>query len=166
MRLPFIIALLLTAAPAMADITGPARVVDGDTLEVAGQRIRLHGIDAPEAKQTCKAGGVTWRCGERASLALFGKIGRSEVRCKELYRDRYKRVVAICYAGSDDLGRWMVREGWAVAYRRFFDGYIAAENEARSEERNLWRGEFVMPWEWRKGKRLGDPDEAAPGADT
>ena len=154
--------LLLVPAVALADITGPARVIDGDTLEVAGQRIRLHGIDAPETRQTCKAGGVTWHCGERASLALFGEIGRNQVRCEEKDRDRYGRVVAVCYAGGTNLNRWMVREGWAVAYRRFFNGYIPAENEARTAERNLWRGEFVMPWEWRRGKRLGDQEEVAP----
>lgn len=157
--------LVLIPTIALADITGSARVVDGDTLEIAGQRIRLHGIDAPEIRQTCKAGGVTWRCGERATLALFGRIGRNEVRCKELYRDRYRRVLAICYADGDDLGRWMVREGWAVASRRHSDRYITAESEARAAGRNLWRGRFILPWDWRRGKRLGDPDEAAPGAE-
>ena len=158
--------LLLIPTVALADIEGPARVIDGDTIEVAGQRIRLHGIDAPEAKQTCKAEGLTWRCGERATLALFGKIGRSQVRCKELYRDRYKRVVAICYAGSDDLGRWMVREGWALAYRRYSRDYVFDERLAREGRLNMWRGSFVPPWEWRRGKRLGEPEEQALGAET
>ena len=62
--------------------------------------------------------------------------------------------MAICYAGGTNLNRWVVREGWAVAYRRFINGYFAAENEARIAERNLWRGEFVMPWHWRRGRRL------------
>jgi endonuclease YncB( thermonuclease family) len=164
--LRLIAVLLLIAPAALADINGPVRVIDGDTLEVADQRIRLHGIDAPERGQTCKASGVTWRCGERATLALFGKIGRNQVRCEVKYRDRYRRDVATCYAGGDDLGRWMVREGWAVADRLFSDGYIAVENEARAAGRNLWRGAFVMPWHWRRGKRLGDPEEAAPGEET
>lgn len=150
------LAALLCLIPgiALADITGPARVIDGDSLEVAGEHIRLHGIDAPEAAQTCKAGGITWHCGERASLALFGKMGRNKVRCEELYRDRDKRVVAICYSRGEDLGRWMVREGWAVASRRHSERYVGAEAKARGARRNLWRGDFVMPWDWRKGKRL------------
>ena len=158
--------LLLIPSIALADITGPARVIDGDTLEIAGQRIRLHGIDAPETAQTCKAEGLTWRCGERATLALFGKIGRNQVRCEEMDRDRYGRIVAICYASGDDLGRWMVREGWAVAYRRYSRDYVFDERLARKRRLNLWRGDFVMPWEWRRGKRLGGPHEASLEADT
>jgi endonuclease YncB( thermonuclease family) len=151
--------LLLIPTVALADVEGPARVIDGDSLEVDGRQIRLYGIDAPEHDQTCKAEGLTWLRGERASLALFGKIGRNPVRCEERDRDKYGRIVSICFAAGEDVNRWMVREGWAVAYRRFTDRYVSAENEARAAGRNLWRGEFVMPWDWRRGKRRPTPKE-------
>jgi endonuclease YncB( thermonuclease family) len=145
------------------DVEGTARVIDGDSLEVDGQQIRLYGIDAPEHDQTCRAQGLTWRCGERASLALFGKIGRNEVRCEERDRDKYGRIVSICFVAGEDVNRWMVREGWAVAYRRFTDRYVADEDKARAAGLNLWRGEFVMPWEWRRGKREPSSDDGVTG---
>ena len=100
---------ILWIAPALADISGIARVIDADTIEVLGQRIRLHGIDAPEAKQTCKRNGVEWRCGRDATRALYDKIGKKPVRCEGQDRDRYGRVVAKCFfagmAGATGLGR-------------------------------------------------------------
>jgi endonuclease YncB( thermonuclease family) len=88
-----ILAIAITlSAPAQADITGTASVIDGDTIEINGQRIRFHGIDAPESKQTCVAGGEVWHCGQQASLALSDFIGPSPVACEERGADRYGRV--------------------------------------------------------------------------
>ena len=106
-------------ARAAGTFTGPARVIDGDTLDVGGVRIRLHGIDAPESEQICRAGGKRWSCGREAARALAGRIGGRPVGCQERDRDRYGRVVAACSASGVDLNAWMVAEGWAFAYRRY-----------------------------------------------
>ena len=139
---------------ALAQITGPARVIDGDTLEIAGERIRLHGIDAPESKQTCIADDVTWPCGQRATAALVAFIGGVPVRCVEQGTDRYGRTIATCYAQGEDIEAFMVLNGWALAYRRYSLDYVDEEATAQDARAGLWRGEFVPPWEWRRGKRL------------
>ena len=144
---------LLWPVNALADITGKPRVIDGDTFEIAGERIRLHGIDAPEAGQTCRADGIEYRCGQQAALALADKIGQQAVSCQPKDQDRYGRIIAVCWLGAEDLGAWMVSEGWALAYRRYSVDYIDEEEPARSAGRGIWRGEFVPPWEWRRGER-------------
>ncbi len=98
-----IAALCLLATPALADMTGVASVIDGDTIEVHGQRIRLHGIDAPESRQLCRLDGKTWQCGKDAAIALAKKIARRPVICEELDRDRYGRMVARCTVAGDEL---------------------------------------------------------------
>ena len=135
-------------------LSGRARVVDGDSLALVGERIRLHGIDAPESAQTCVAGGARWRCGERAARALRERIGGRAVRCEERHVDRYGRIVAVCRAGGEDLNAWMVERGFALAYRRYSRAYVDEEAVARSARRGLWRGDFVAPWDWRRGERL------------
>ena len=142
---------------ALADMTGKPRIIDGDTIEIAGERIRLHGIDAPESEQTCIADGQRWHCGMEAASALAFKIARGWVTCQGEDLDRYGRVIAVCYAGGvggPELNAWLVSEGWALAYRRFSTDYVALEQAAREARTGLWRGEFVPPWEWRRGKRL------------
>ncbi len=102
------IALCLLATPALADVAGVASVIDSDTIEVHGQRIRLHGIDAPERRQLCRRDGKPWQCGKDAANALADKIARRPVTCEDLGRDRYKRIIARCTAAGEDIGRWMV----------------------------------------------------------
>ncbi len=153
-------ALCLLATPALADIAGTASVIDGDTLEVHGQRIRLHGIDAPESRQLCFVDGKPWQCGKDAANALADKIARRPVACKDLGRDRYKRIIARCTVAGEDLGEWMVSQGLALAYRRYSLDYVDEEAEAQAARRGIWSGEFVKPWEWRRGKRLVANDNA------
>ncbi len=129
-------------------------VIDGDTIEIRGERIRFHGIDAPESRQTCVARGQVWRCGQKAAFALADFIGQSPVRCEKQGTDRYGRTIAACHVRGDDVERWMVLNGWALAYRRYSRDYVAQERAARAARAGIWRGEFVEPWEWRKGKRL------------
>lgn len=137
-------------------IVGVASVIDGDTIDVHGARIRLNGIDAPESGQRCQdAQGTDWRCGQQAALALSDHIGRRSVTCRQTDMDRYGRVVADCFSGGENLNRWMVSAGWAVAYRQYSTAYVAAEDGARGSGRGIWQGRFEMPWDWRAARRNG-----------
>jgi endonuclease YncB( thermonuclease family) len=158
-RFLVILALFIAQAPTAGlvfaeTIVGRASVIDGDTLEIRGKRIRLHGIDAPESGQTCLSGSKRYRCGQRAALALSDKIGRSNTSCEARDRDRYGRVVAICRSRGEDLNGWMVSQGWALAYRRFSGAYVQNEGRAKRAKLGVWQGQFIAPWDWRRGKRL------------
>lgn len=145
-----IVALLAYPAAAQPDIEGTASVIDGDTIEVHGTRIRLHGIDAPESRQECtRPDGTNWRCGQQAALALSDRIDRATVCCEPRNRDHYGRVVAVCFKGAEDLDRWMVANGWALAYRKYSLDYVADEDRAQRDKRGVWSGSFEMPWDWR-----------------
>jgi endonuclease YncB( thermonuclease family) len=131
--------------------TGRVSVVDGDTLELHGLRIRLAAIDAPEARQTCELSGKAWPCGRRAAFALADLVGTRSVTCRWRERDRFRRPVARCETGGMDLGGWLVEQGWALAYRRYGTVYVAQEDRARAARRGLWAGRFVPPWALRHG---------------
>jgi len=154
--LAFIVALT-SAGPARelpGPIIGRASVIDGDTIEIRGQRIRLFGIDAPESRQTCTdPKGVSYRCGQRAARALDYRISDSPVTCEPMDRDRYGRIVAVCRAYGEDLSAWMTGLGWALAFRRYSAQYIAAEELAQRRKAGMWSGQFVPPWEWRAEAR-------------
>ena len=129
-------------------------MIDGDTLVVAGVRVRLLGIDAPEGKQSCARDGVPWLCGQEAAKALRELVGSSTVSCVEHDRDPYKRSVSVCkLPDGTDLGSFMVSNGYAVAYVRYSKLYVEDEKKAREAKRGLWAGTFQMPWEWRRSKR-------------
>lgn len=138
-----------------AMLSGIPRIIDGDTIRIGDTRIRLHGIDAPEAKQTCTAGGKEWRCGFEATNALASLIGAHWVSCSQRDVDRYGRIVAVCRAGPIELNAWMVGNGWAVAYRQYSMEYVRDEDDAKKAQHGLWRGQFAMPWDWRREKRNG-----------
>jgi endonuclease YncB( thermonuclease family) len=141
---------------AQESLFGVASVIDGDTIDIHGQRIRLFGIDTPEKQQACyDAGGVPYRCGQKAAFVLSDFLGQSPVTCEEKAVDRYGRIVGKCFARNQDINLYMVRSGWAMAYRRYASDYIAAEQEAKNNRRGLWVGEFQAPWDWRKAKREG-----------
>ncbi len=147
-------ALLAFALPAEAEtLTGKARVVDGDTLAVQGRRVRLHGIDAPEARQTCSRGGRRWACGRAATRAMRRLVGRNPVRCEVRDRDRYGRAVAACFAAGRDVQQDLVRQGLALAYRRWSMRYVPDEDAARAGRLGLWSGDFTAPWRWRRQDR-------------
>lgn len=145
--MPFCASVVLASEP--SEIVGSASVIDGDTIDVHGERIRLHGIDSPEGRQRCIRNGSEWRCGTDASNALSDFIGRSPVACAVVDVDRYKRKVATCTVRGADINYWMVEQGWAVAYRRYSHAYDGAEDDARLAARGVWSSEFEMPWDWR-----------------
>jgi endonuclease YncB( thermonuclease family) len=133
-------------------IQGRAKIVDGDSLEVAGERVRLFGIDAPESRQQCRdAGGQDYACGREAARVLTALINGRPVSCTLVTHDQYARDVATCVANGKDLGEAMVRAGFARDYARHSRGrYASAERAAREARRGLWAGEFETPSEWRK----------------
>lgn len=135
---------------------GTPRVVDADTLRVAGQKVRLQGIDAPESAQSCRQPtGRSYLCGDRATQALRERIGTSTVTCKIEGRDRYNRALGICHtADGTDLNGWLVSQGYALAYRRYSTKYVPEEDQARATKSGIWAGKFVPPWKWRRGERL------------
>ena len=155
--LTFALAITVVAVAsisAKADVVGPARIVDGDTIEITGTKIRMHGIDAPESKQSCQVNGKSYRCGQKATVALAELIGSSSVRCEEKDQDRYGRVVAVCFVDQINLNAALVSQGWALAYRRYSRDFIENEAYAKTNKQGLWAGTFTPPWDWRRGKRL------------
>ena len=143
------LAIILSCSAALAD---PARVIDGDTLEWKGERVRLLGFDAPEMKQACERDGATWSCGREATKALAEWIGGRDVKCEGDKRDKYDRLLAHCSVGGQDMGEWMVSRGLAVAYTRYSYEYLWAETKARFAGVGMWAGEFQRPEDWRRSK--------------
>lgn len=135
-----------TAVPG-ADVTGPARVIDGDGLWVQGVEIRLHGVDAFELRQTC--GDV--ECGVEARRALHRLVADRTVACRFVDQDRYGRRVSTCSVDGADLGAALVRDGHALAYTRYSAAYVADEAAARAARAGAWAGEVTAPSEWRRG---------------
>ena len=141
-------------SPVSADVTGPATVTDGDSIKIAGQKIRLLGIDAPEGRQFCEAEGTKYPCGAMATSWLVQQTLGETVRCEGSQKDKYRRLLAICFVDDKNLNAGIVSAGLALAYRHYSSTFISQEDEARSAKRGLWRGQFVKPWDWRRGKRL------------
>ena len=152
------ILLLVFSVGVGADVTGSARVTDGDSIKISNTRVRLHGIDAPERNQSCQKNGRTWRCGSAATSRLRGMVSGREVRCKGNRNDRYGRLLAVCYVDGTDVNAAMVTAGLALAYRKYSSDYVSQERDAKRAKRGLWAGEFVAPWDWRRGKRLENKD--------
>ena len=115
-----VLALILPMKHSLADVVGQPRIIDGDTIEISGERIRLHGIDTPETNQQCIDGsGKPWACGRRATSDLVDLIGNQIVTCEGRIRDRYKRVIGVCFVGQQSLNATMVRQGWILAYCKY-----------------------------------------------
>ncbi|GAB4814194.1 hypothetical protein N2152v2_001240 [Parachlorella kessleri] len=153
--LSFLAALTLASGPAYAGETllGPARVVDGDTLEVEDTKIRVNGIDAPEKAQPCRnKSGKVYACGLDAKAVLEAKVGQTPVACEVKELDKFGRSVATCYANSgagEDLGAYMVESGYAVAYWKYGTEYCPLHEQARAAKRGIWAGSFQLPSDWR-----------------
>jgi len=157
-----LVGLVALAEPAAAErVSGPARVVDGDTLEVSGRKVRLLGIDAPERDQPCEdADGRAYACGAAAHAALAALTEGRPVTCEGPGDDPWGRLVARCRAGGRDLGAELVRAGRALVYERFDDAYLPQQAAAKAEGRGLWAGRFEAPWEHRAAERQAERAEA------
>jgi len=131
-------------------LAGSPRVIDGDTIAIGETRVRLEGIDAPEAVQTCglREGG-TWACGAAATRALSDRIGGKAVSCVPRGRDRYGRTLAVCYADGRDINAWMVRQGHAWAFVRYSRSYVSEEAAAKADGLGIWQGQAMPAWEFR-----------------
>lgn len=126
------------------------KVLDGDSVELNGRRLRLLGIDAPEYVQTCTKAGRTWPCGRESRVALRRLVGDKTVRCTSSGLDRYDRWLATCYVGDVNLNLRLVELGWAIAY----GDYTQAERKARKARVGIWSGEFERPQDWRRSRQL------------
>ncbi len=136
-------------------LTGTARVLDADTFVVAGTRVRLIGIDAPEGGQPCQLEDRDWACGAAATRAVESLVGTVPVACEVYGRDRWDRVLAVCYQDGVDLNAEIVRQGWALAW--YPEGHAIAgprydevQREAELKAAGIWQGAFLDPWAWRR----------------
>ncbi len=161
MLMAAVVAASFDAAAAYRRVTGFAAVRDGDTLVLQGPAfpdapkprvvvfITLDDIDAPEADQICQLNGEPWECGHAATRALRAKIAANPVTCDGGSNDRNNRLRATCYVKGENLNRWMVLNGWALAARLYSTTYLVEERWAKKHRMGLWEGEFATPWEWR-----------------
>lgn len=150
MKYLFALSALALAAPISAQsFIGGATAVDGDSLRVGEQRVRLHGIDAVELKQTCEKDGRQWNCGREAKDTLNALIAGKVVQCTQVDTDIYGRAVAVCMADRWDLSRMMVDAGYAIALPEFTQEYVGDEARAKSRSAGIWASEFQLPASYR-----------------
>ena len=129
------------------------KVIDGDTIHIGKLKYRFSGIDAPEMKQLCNKGGKEVLCGLLAKNALIEKINNSPVTCKIEEVDRYKRLVAECFVREESLSKFLVKNGYALAYRRYSMKFVDDENYAKENKLGLWSMTFEYPWDYRTKAR-------------
>ena len=127
-------------------------VTDGDTIRIGDERIRFSGIDAPEIKQTCIYQEIDFKCGEFSKNLLIEKISNQEVSCIRESTDQYGRTLAECFVGKESLSSYLVREGYAFAYRKYSDKFIPDEEYAQSKGNGMWSMDFMFPWDFRKSQ--------------
>lgn len=143
--------LLLPTLAQAADITGTAKVRDGDEIQIGNNRIRLGGIAAPAVDQLClNTKGERWTCGAAVRDELIKHAGNRNWICRNRQvADRRGRIVARCEVDGEDIQKWLVRNGWALSYARFSKDYEADEKVARETKAGMWQGAFIAPWDWR-----------------
>lgn len=148
-----LLALSFPALPSLAqaaDITGTAKVRDGDSVLIGNTRIRLGGIDAPSVDQLCLNNkGERWTCGIAARDALAKYTEGKNWVCHARSIDRRGRTVARCQVGGEDIQKWLAHSGWALAYARLSHDYDSDEAAAREAKAGMWQGAFIAPWDWR-----------------
>ena len=134
-------------------LTGSARIIDGDTIDIAGTRIRLEGIDAPEVGQTCQnAKAETWDCGNAATRVMLALTQGQEVKCQTSGLDKYGRILAVCFVSGVDINAEMVKRGYAWAFVKYSKLYVAEEEIARQAGHGIWQGPAIPAWDYRTGR--------------
>ena len=126
------------------------KITDGDTIRINGEKIRFSGIDTPELRQTCLKQGIQVPCGIEAKQILIDKIADNKIVCIREGKDQYKRTLAECFVNNESLSSYLVKSGYAFAYRRYSKKFIADEDFARTNKIGMWSMEFDYPWDWRK----------------
>ena len=141
-------------------ILGKAKVIDGDTIKINKKKIRLFGIDAPEKEQICTKAYINffifnfqknYKCGEKSTLALLKKLKNKKVECiLEKKKDIYKRNIGTCYINNQDINKWLVKNGLAIAYKKYSKKYVLDEKYAKENKLGIWIGSFIEPEKWRR----------------
>lgn len=145
--------LMATASGAQAFTGVIQRITDADTFFVGNTEVRLNGIDTPDPDQICTRAGKKYKCGEEAKAALLQIVAGRPMTCTKVGEDVFKRAVVRCEVDGLDVAGELVRQGWAVAFRKFSKQYLAQEAEARAAKRGLWEGSFDRPRDWRRKKK-------------
>ena len=161
-KIIFVLILISNTTLYAQEIVGLPRIVDGDTIHIGEYKFRLEGIDAPEIRQKCKKESLKisstigftfykdYSCGKVSKEKLISKIRGSKIKCIFTTKDKYKRYIATCFKEKTNLNQWMVRNGYAIAYRRYSKKYVPDEDFAKKNKLGLWQGKFVNPEKWRK----------------
>ena len=131
-------------------ISGKAKIIDGDTIHIENNKIRLHGIDAPELNQNCNYENKDWECGQQSKKYLEQLIDLNAVNCQVIGIDRYKRYIGICYVNKLNINKMLVKNGWAIAYRFYSKDYTDEEFIAKKMKIGIWKGDFEEPYIYRK----------------
>ena len=126
------------------------QITDGDTIKINGEKIRFSGIDTPELKQNCIKENIKNSCGLKAKEILVEKIGNNKVSCLREGKDQYNRTLAECFVNNESLSSFLVRSGYAFAYRRYSNKFIKDEDYAKAKKLGMWSMEFDYPWDWRR----------------
>ena len=146
-KLIFLI-LFLFSSKCFADIQ--AIIIDGDTIKIGEERIRFSGIDAPEINQTCISEGVEVFCGKISKSLLVDKTSLEQVKCISEGKDQYNRTLAECFVNGESLSRYLVRQGYAFAYRKYSKKFIKDEDYAKEKKMGMWNMKFLFPWDYRR----------------
>ena len=131
-------------------IIGKPIIIGGDTIQIKNNKIRLHGIDAPENNQTCLLNSKKWFCGKQSTNELKKIINNQTVKCLVNNIDRYDRYISICSSNKINLNQWMVKNGWAIAYRYYSKDYVVEEKYASDNKLGIWKSEFIEPYAYRR----------------
>ena len=151
----FLFFFILSTTPLDAKtLIGKVKIIDGDSINMNSDKIRLHGIDAPERKQRCIFEKKQWPCGKKSTIELKKLINNQIVKCIVKDIDIYNRYVATCSVNKIDINKMMVKKGWAIAYRYYSKDYIKEEEYANKNKLGIWKGKFEEPYLFRKKKKI------------